>query len=77
VRTRRAARAALAAAVAGIALGLPALARAGGSTNLAETSPLVWVMIAISIGGSIITFAILVYSIWRYRDPAVRGRRYG
>ncbi|HEY6238914.1 MAG TPA: hypothetical protein VIZ68_07010 [Thermoplasmata archaeon] len=77
MRTRRAARAALAAAVVGVALGLPALARAGGPTNLAETSPLVWVMIAISIGGSIITFAILVYAIWRYRDPAVRGRRHG
>jgi heme/copper-type cytochrome/quinol oxidase subunit 2 len=77
VRTRRAARAALAVAAAVGAVVLPGLARADGSTNLTETSPLVWVMVAISIGGSIITFAILVYAIWRFRDPAVRGRRYG
>ena len=77
MRTRRAARAALAGAAATVAIAVPGLARAGGSTNLAETSPLVWVMVAISIGGSIITFAILAYAIWRFRDPNARGRRYG
>ena len=48
-----------------------------GLSNLQETSPLVWAMLAISIGGALVTFAFLAYSIWRFRDPKVRGRRYG
>jgi hypothetical protein len=50
---------------------------ASGETNLQETNALVWVMIAISAGGAIITFAFLVYSLYRFRDPKVKHRRYG
>jgi hypothetical protein len=27
--------------------------------------------------GAIITFAFLVYALWKYRDPKVKNRRYG
>ena len=50
---------------------------ASGETNLQMTNALVWVMIAISAGGAIITFAFLVYSLYRFRDPKVKHRRYG
>lgn len=50
---------------------------ASGETNLQETNALVWVMIAISTVGAIITFAFLVYALWKYRDPKVKYRRYG
>ena len=46
-------------------------------SNLAQTNALVWVMIAISSAGAIVTFAFLVYAIWKFRDPKVKGRRYG
>ncbi len=46
-------------------------------TNLAETNALVWVMVGISAAGSIVTFAFLVYALWKFRDPKVKGRRYG
>ena len=46
-------------------------------TNLAETNALVWVMIGISAAGSIVTFAFLVYALWKSRAPEVKGRRYG
>lgn len=52
-------------------------AAASGPTDLQQISPLIWVMIAISVGGALITFAILFYALWRYRDPATKGRRYG
>ncbi|MCI4322024.1 MAG: hypothetical protein L3K05_06955 [Thermoplasmata archaeon] len=55
---------------------LPALL-AAGSTDLQQTSPLVWVMVAVSVAGALITYAFLAYAIWRYRDPHTRGRRYG
>lgn len=77
VSPRRAARAL---ALGGSALALLAgagSAAATGETNLQETSPLVWVLLAIGIGGALITFAILVYALWRFRDPRTRGRRYG
>ena len=48
-----------------------------GSTNLDQTSALVWVMVAISAAGSIVTFAFLAYALLRFRDPKVKGRRYG
>jgi heme/copper-type cytochrome/quinol oxidase subunit 2 len=51
--------------------------RAAGQTDLQETSPLVWILLAISVGGAIITFAFLVYAVWKFRDPTTRGRRYG
>jgi len=50
---------------------------ASGSTNLAQTNGIVWAMVAISVAGSIVTFSFLVYAIWRFRDPKVKGRRYG
>lgn len=49
----------------------------GTESNLELTSPLVWVMIAISAAGAIVTFAFLVYAVVKFRDPATRGRRYG
>lgn len=57
------------------------LAVAGGAvagpTNLQETSPVVWVMVGISVAGALVTYAFLAYAIWRFRDPHTRGRRYG
>jgi hypothetical protein len=50
---------------------------ADGSTNLQETNALVWIMVALSAGGAIITFAFLVYALWKFRDPKMRDRRYG
>lgn len=54
-----------------------ALVRAASESNLQLTSPLVWVMIALSAAGAIVTFAFLVYAIVKFRDPATRKRRYG
>ncbi|MCI4353028.1 MAG: hypothetical protein L3K14_06535 [Thermoplasmata archaeon] len=56
---------------------LPGPLRAAGQTDLQQISPLVWVILAISVGGAIITFAFLAYAVWKFRDPAARGRRYG
>jgi NhaP-type Na+/H+ or K+/H+ antiporter len=56
---------------------LPGLLRAAGQTDLQEISPLVWVILAISVGGAIITFAFLAYAVWKFRDPTTKGRRYG
>jgi hypothetical protein len=47
------------------------------STNLQETSPLVWVLLGLSVAGAIITFAFLVYAVWKWRDPVANRRRYG
>lgn len=48
-----------------------------GETNLQQTAPILWTMIGISAAGSIVTFAILVYALHKFRDPATRRRRYG
>ncbi|HTW56426.1 MAG TPA: hypothetical protein VMG36_08325 [Thermoplasmata archaeon] len=65
-------------AISGAALAIaPWAIVASGETNLQLTNNLVWVMVGISTSGSIITFAFLVYALWKFRDPAVRGRRYG
>lgn len=66
------------AAFAGVG-GVPALARlvGAGSSDLAQVQPLLWTMIAISAAGSIVTFAVLVYALAKFRDPATRRRRYG
>jgi hypothetical protein len=48
-----------------------------GSTNLDQTNALVWILIAISAAGAIVTFGFLVYALLRFRDPKVKGRRYG
>jgi hypothetical protein len=50
---------------------------AGSDSNLALTSPLVWVMVAIGAAGAIVTFAFLVYAVVKFRDPTTKGRRYG
>jgi hypothetical protein len=66
--------------VAGLLLGLSGgggIRFGAGSTDLQQISPLVWVILAIGVGGATITFAFLVYAIWKFRDPATRGRRYG
>ena len=59
----------------------PAIAALGpfvlGETNLQETMPLVWTMVAISAAGAAVTFGVLTYALWKFRDPKVRGRRYG
>lgn len=61
---------------ASVALAVPRL-WASGETDLQQTNALVWTMVAISAAGSIITFAFLVYSLWKFRDPKVKHRRYG
>lgn len=72
---RRAASGAAAFATgAGALFALPVLR---GVSDLEKISPLVWVMVAISAGGAIITYAFLVYAAWRFRDPATRRRNYG
>lgn len=74
---RRLARALATLAVASGALTLTGSAAATGTTDLQQISPLLWVILAISVGGALITFAILFYVLWRYQDPATKGRRYG
>ena len=61
----------------GIPAAVPTVLRATGQTDLQQISPLVWVMLAISVGGAIITFAFLTYALWKFRDPTTKGRRYG
>jgi hypothetical protein len=60
---------------------VPAVALAGvlasGETPLQLTNPLVWVMLALTVAGAIVTYAFLVYAVWRFRDPAMKGRRHG
>ncbi len=60
---------------------VPAVALAGvlasGETPLQLTNPLLWVMLALTVAGAIITYAFLVYAVWRFRDPATKGRRHG
>jgi hypothetical protein len=77
VSLRGAARALAFGAAAATPILLAAPAAASGETNLQETAPLVWVLVAIGVGGAFITFSILVYALWKFRDPATRGRRYG
>ena len=62
-------------------VGAPALALgpviASGETPLQITTPLVWVMLGLCVAGAIVTYAFLVYAVWRFRDPKMRGRRHG
>jgi amino acid transporter len=76
VRPRAPARALLGLGAAGTFAQLVGVA-AAQPTNLQETNPILWVMMAISVAGAIVTYAFLAYAIWRYRDPHTRGRRYG
>lgn len=65
---------------AGLTFGLgmgPGSVLAAGQTDLQQISPLVWVILAISVGGAIITFAFMAYAVWKFRDPVARRRRYG
>ncbi|HXQ78879.1 MAG: hypothetical protein WB788_01415 [Thermoplasmata archaeon] len=62
--------------VGSASVGMPAL-WGSGETNLQQTNALVWVMIALSAVGAIITFSFLVYALWKFRDPKVKNRRYG
>ena len=73
---RRLARAFLIAS-AGSTLAAVSGTAAAAQSNLQETSPLIWVMLGISVAGALITYGFLAYAIWRYRDPHTRGRRYG
>ena len=54
-----------------------AVARLPGETNLQLTNPLLWTLVAISTAGAIVTFAVLVYALWRFKDPSARRRRHG
>jgi hypothetical protein len=48
-----------------------------GATPLQLTEPLLWVMLALTVAGAIVTYAFLVYAVWKFRDPAMKGRRHG
>jgi len=48
-----------------------------GATDIAQESPIIWVLTGLSAGGAIITFAFLIYGVLRFRDPKTKGRRYG
>lgn len=58
---------------------LPTLFRPvlSGATVLQEVTPLLWVLIGLSVGGAAITYGFLVYAIWRFRDPTTKRRNYG
>lgn len=74
---RRATPAAPPAVAPALALGLGPATAVVAETNLQLTEPLVWVLVAISVAGALITYGFLAYAVWRYRDPHTRGRRYG
>jgi hypothetical protein len=48
-----------------------------GASDLAQESPIIWVLTGLSAAGAAITFAFLVYGVLRFRDPKTKGRRYG
>ena len=62
---------------AAASLAVATVAARATESNLQLTSPLVWVLVAISAAGAIVTFAFLVYAIVKFRDPETRRRRYG
>ncbi|HUI38920.1 MAG TPA: hypothetical protein VLY85_04740 [Thermoplasmata archaeon] len=76
MNVRRAVRGMLPVWAGSATLALTGVASAG-PTNLQETQPLVWVMIGISAAGAVLTWGIMVYALWKYRDPSTRRRRYG
>ncbi len=77
MRPRPSERAPAARAGATSALALVAPVVAASQTDLQQIEPLVWLLVALSTGGALITFAILFYALWRFKDPTTRGRRYG
>ncbi len=48
-----------------------------GLTDLQKTLPLVYVMLVLSVIGASITFGVLAYALWKFRDPEMKGRKYG
>lgn len=57
-----------------------ALALSGGAaaaTDLQQTMPVVWVMTIFSVAGAAVTFGVLAWALWKFRDPSTKGRRYG
>ena len=60
----------------GILVGSAGVA-AAGPTDLDQTQPIIWVLLAISAIGAIVTWGVMSYALWKYRDPATRRRRYG
>ena len=76
MRLRSVGRAALL-GFSGSTIALAAGGASAGSTNLQQTDPILWTMIGISAAGAILTYGFLAYALWRFRDPATKGRRYG
>lgn len=76
MRVRRAVRAVWPAWIAATWLSLTGGA-AAGPTDLQLTAPVLWVLVGLSVGGATITWGIMAYALWRFRDPATRRRRYG
>lgn len=50
---------------------------AADSSDLAQTMPLVWVMTVLSVGGSVVTFGIMVWALWKFRDRKAKELGYG
>jgi heme/copper-type cytochrome/quinol oxidase subunit 2 len=73
---RRGARALLAVG-AGSALVAATGPAVAGESILDQVNPLLWTMIWISVAGAALVYAILAYAVWKFRDPATKGRRYG
>ena len=48
-----------------------------GATDLAQESPIIWVLTGLAAGGAAITFAFLIYGVLRFRDRKMKDRRYG
>ena len=66
------------AAVAAFGAGLlSAGAHLSAATDLSQESQIIWVITGIAAGGTVITFAFLVYALLRFRDPSTKGKRYG
>jgi TRAP-type C4-dicarboxylate transport system permease small subunit len=51
--------------------------RVATETDLQLTTPLLWILLALSVAGALVTYAFLVYAVWKFRDPKTRGRRHG
>ncbi len=61
-----------------VAISAPMMGLFGsGQTNIQQTQGLLWLMIGVSVAGVIVTFAFLIYSVVKFRDPNNRRRRYG
>lgn len=74
---RRRLRHALAAASGTVGVLLLSGSASAGSSDLAQTMPLVWVMTVLSVGGSVVTFGIMVWALWKFRDRKAKELGYG